>query len=409
MSVALAAGDRASEPMAQPNRAWTALALYVLAAAFDGFDGQVVSFLAPTLSRAWHVPVASFGAIFSLGLLGLTIGGGVLAPLADRLGRRALVVGAALAVGCATIGSAFSQSLPQLAAWRFATGLGLGAMMPVLIALAHEDAPPHRRTMAVAILVTGFPAGGFVGGMIVAWGLTRYSWSSLLVGAGVVALLLALLLALVAPARVTRPITAEKATPVALFRDGRARATVLIWLLFFATLANVYMLASWLPALLERAGLAPGQAVFASALLNGGGAVGGLVLGGLLSRLGTRMLAIVFLLGAAALAGLGLAGGAVALVFALSFCVGVLIPGGHVCNNALAAGLYPDALRATGIGWAQSVGRISTVISPLLVAVAIGHATSNAVIFASAGLASLLAAAAALMLRRHVAPGKDKA
>ena len=391
--------------------AWLALCVYVLAAAFDGFDGQVVAFLAPTLARAWHVPVASFGTVFSVGLLGLTIGGLALAPLADRVGRRALVVGAALAVGITTIGSAWSGSLPVLTGWRFATGLALGAMMPVLIALAHENASPERRTIAVAVLVTGFPAGGFVGGLIVAWGLTRYSWQSLVMGAGVCALLIAGALALCAPAHRRPAADARRrgTTPADLFRDGLARPTLLTWLLFFTTLANVYMLASWQPALLERAGLDPVGAVRASAIMNLGGAVGGLALGWLLVRLGGRILAGVYLFGAAALVGLGLISGAPVATFALSFCVGFAIPGGHVCNNALAAALYPDALRATGVGWAQSIGRISTVIAPLLVAFAIGRAASNGTIFTVAASVSVLAAAAAISLVRNPRAGGETA
>ena len=383
------------------SRGWSALALYVLVAAFDGFDGQVIAFLAPTLSRTWDVPVASFGGVFSLGLLGLTIGGLGLAPLADRVGRRALVAAAAIVVGVTTIGSAFATSLPGLAAWRLATGLGLGAMMPVLIALAHEGAPPRQRTLAVAILVTGFPAGGFVGGVIVAWGLERYAWSTLLIGAGVIALGLAVLLALFAPGRASSTRAVRKATPAALLRDGRARSTTLLWLIFFTTLANVYMLASWQPTLLERAGLSPRDAILGSSLLNLGGAVGGLALGALLARFGARMLVGVFLFGSVALVGLGLAGSAPALVALLCFLVGVCIPGGHVCNNAVAAGLYPDYLRATGIGWAQSIGRISTVIAPLVVAWAIGRAASSAAIFTVAALVSAAAALAVLALTRQ--------
>lgn len=381
-----------------------ALVAYFVAAAFDGFDGQVVAFLAPSLAREWNVPVAAFGPVFSLGLLGLMIGGLFLAPLADRYGRRALVVTAACGVALTLFGSALCTSLEGLTVWRFLTGLSLGAVMPGLVTVAYEAAPPARRTLYVTILVSGFPAGGFLGGMLVAWGLTRFSWQALFTGMGLFALGLALILYLVAEAR-QRPDDAHpappRATPAALFREGRAVPTLLTWLLFLATLANVYFMASWLPTLLERDGFAPREAIFAAAMSNLGGAIGGLALGWLLNRFGSRVLAYAYLLAAFVVAGLGFIASLTGAMFVLSFVAGFLIPGGHVCNNAVAARRYPQAIRATGIGWAQSIGRISSVITPALVGLGLQRAVANETIFLTAAFVAAVAALAAFALIRH--------
>lgn len=410
MSVAAAPATAAHSPRdggQSSRRTLFALAAYFVAAAFDGFDGQVVSFLAPTLARAWHVPVSAFGPVFSLGLLGLMLGGLFLAPLADRYGRRALVVSASCGVAVTMIGAAFCYSLPVLAVWRMLTGLSLGAMMPGLVTVAYEVAPPGRRTMYVTILVSGFPAGGFVGGLLVAWGMSRFSWQALFIGMGLFAFMLALVLAAVVqtsqPVEVHRP----RATPAALFREGRAVPTLLTWLLFLATLANVYFMASWLPALLERDGFSPREAVLAAALSNLGGAIGGLTLGWLLSRLDGRVLTYAYFVAAFAVAGLGFVGGAAPAMFMLCIASGFLIPGGHVGNNALAARRYPQAIRATGIGWAQSVGRISSVVAPALVGLGLAHDVRNRTIFLVAALMAVVGALAAAALARQPTPKEE--
>lgn len=379
-----------------------AFAVYFVAAMLDGFDAQIVAFLAPTLARSWHVPPSDFGIVFSIGLLGLTIGGVTIAPLADRFGRRLLLTITTFALGLTTLGSAWSSGIVELTWWRFTTGLSLGAVLPVLIALVHESSGPRARAWLVPALMTGFPIGGFVGGIVTAWSLNHMSWQALVAGLGALAMLLALFLAAVTPARSrTRAPQAGAGSPLGLFRDRRAVATLIIWFLFFATLANMYSLGNWLPILLERNGLDPAQAVTVTALYNGGGAVGGIAVGALMGRFGMRVLAAGYLAAAAMLLVLQPLAGTLLWAMLLSFGIGIFITGGQACNNALTAAYYPGDIRSTGIGWAQSVGRSSSIIAPLFIASALAKGVADIVLFAAAAIAALASAGGVYLLLRQ--------
>lgn len=392
--------------IAAPRSARPRLTLTVatFAAAIDGLDGQAVAFVAPGLARQWGIPLPAFGAIFALGLTGLIVGGVLLAPLGDRFGRNRLIAGAGLGVALFTFATAFSTSVPQLVAARFLTGMCLGAMMPGLISLAHELAPEHQRAVYVTVLMSGFPLGGFGGGVLAAWLLPRFGWQAMFMGTGLIAAgVVVVLVGLLAPGGAPAPRAAVRpALPVtALFSEGRFAMTLVIWLLFFATLLNIYLLASWLPALLERAGFTGPQAAVAAGIANLGGAAGGLGIGFLVARHGERVLAAAFIIGAAGMVALGMInGGDLAPMLAIAFITGAMIPGGHVANNAIAAAHYPRAVRTTGIGWAQSVGRVGSVLGPALVGLALAAELSNREIFVLAATLSLVSAAAAAMLHR---------
>lgn len=371
------------------------LAVAILCALFDGFDLQVLAFVASTIAQSWQVGLPAFGIAFSAGIAGMILGGLFVAPLGDRVGRKSLVIGAMLAVAMTTFVTGFCTNIAQLAAIRFFTGVGLGAIMPGLIAIAHESAPPARRTVYVTILMCGFPAGGFFGGLIVAAGLRRVGWEALFMGMGVVALGITLLMAVVLVGG--RPVQSTKRklpSGLSLLRDGRAVPTLLIWLLYFASLFNIYLLMSWLPSLLERSGFSNEQAAMVSGINSLGGAIGGIVLGYLVGKLGKRILLVAYLLAVPAVAAMGAISGALNLMFCLSFLVGALIPGGHVCNTAIVADHYATEMRATGLGWAQSIGRFGSILAPVLVAIALQFGWTNQAIFGIAAVSALISAGA---------------
>ncbi|MGH8239071.1 MAG: MFS transporter, partial [Steroidobacteraceae bacterium] len=310
------------------------LASCAAVAIFDGFDVQAMAFVATRLSRQWSVPVSQFGLVFAAALFGLLLGSLLVAPLADQVGRKPLAVGAAVWVGLATLTTAFCTTIPQVTAARFATGIGLGAAIPVLVAVTHEAAPPDRRTLYVTLMYCGFPTGGFLGGLFTAWALPRLDWSTLFAGMGVLSLLLCLPLALVleptpsrarAFGRTRAPLPATHSEPLgtkisfaemasrvkSLFVDGLALRTSLTWRLFIATLLNVYVLANWLPALLERRHFSESAAAIAAGIANLGGVMGGLILGALVNRWGLRVLSMAYVLGALFLSLLGFVSGPV--------------------------------------------------------------------------------------------------
>ena len=386
------------EPLGGRRSAPVVLALSMIAAMFDGFDGQAIGFVSPAIAADWHLPKAEFGMIFSVGLVGLIVGAVIVAPLGDRLGRRTVAIGGAVFVAIFTLVTALVRTPVELAAVRMLTGVGLGTLMPILVTIAHEAAPAKLKGLFVTLLVTAFPFGSFVGGMGVAWGLQHGSWRDVFLVAGLVALTFPVLFWLFLwPAPVpTRDLGGESKTTVAtLFRERRWVPTTLLWTLFFASLLNTYMLGAWLPLLLERGGLEAAQAVRTTAGFGLGGTIGGIVLGLLAARFGGFVLSIAYAVAAVALVAIGMANGALMATTLLAALVGAMIPGGHVGNNVIAARIYPAVMNATGVGWAQGLGRVGCVVGPAAVGLAIGQDVSNAAIFTGSACIALLGAAAA--------------
>lgn len=375
------------------------LALAMLAAMFDGYDGQVIGFVSPAIAADWQLPKAQFGTIFSIGLIGLIIGAVVIAPMADRLGRRLVAIAGAVLVAVFTLATVLVQTPTQLAIIRMLTGIGLGTLMPILVTIAHEAATPKHKGLFVTLLVTAFPFGSFVGGLGVAWALEHGTWRDVFLVSGIVAAIFPVLFWLFlwpTPLPPKGESNGQRTNVVTLFRERRWMVTLLLWALFFASLFNTYMLGAWLPLLLQRGGIEAADAIRLTAGISLGGTIGGVVLGLLAGRFGGAILAVGYVVAALALVVIGFAHGALMVTMLATLIVGAMIPGGHVGNNVIAARVYPPAMNATGVGWAQGLGRVGCVVGPASVGVAVGWDVSNTVIFAGSACVALLGAAAAM-------------
>lgn len=375
------------------------LALAIIAAMFDGYDGQAIGFVAPAIAADWNLPKAEFGMIFSVGLIGLIIGAVLIAPLGDRFGRRMVAIIGALFVAIFTLATALVHTPVQLAFIRMLTGIGLGTLMPILVTIAHEAAPARYKGVFVTLLVTAFPFGSFLGGLAVAWGLQHASWRDIFLVSGVIAAAFPLLFWLYlwpAPVAARMNDAGPKTSVATLFRERRATGTLLLWLLFFCSLLNTYMFGAWLPLLLQRSGLSVVDAVRVTANFGLGGTIGGIVLGLLAVRFGGVILAASYVIAAVSLVAIGWVEGALVATMALAVVIGAMIPGGHVGNNVIAARVYPPIMNATGVGWAQGWGRVGCAIGPALVGLAIARDVSNFLIFVGSACVAVVAAAAAL-------------
>src|SRR5438128_7940618 len=144
----------------------------------DGFDTAAIGYIAPSLITEWGVERAALGPVLSAALFGLAFGALSAGPLADRLGRKAVLIGSVLIFGVACLASAFSGSLTQLVMWRFVTGLGLGAAMPNAVTLMSEYCPDGRSAMLTNGMVCGFASGAALGGFLAAWFLPQFGWLS---------------------------------------------------------------------------------------------------------------------------------------------------------------------------------------------------------------------------------------
>jgi len=375
------------------------IVLCALVLVLDGFDAQSLGFLAPSMARTFHVPVSSFGPVFGAALFGLMISAMTSGPIADRWGRRWPIIVSTLTFGIFTLLTARAASFDQLLIFRFVTGLGLGGAMPNVVSLTSEYAPKRLSQVFVSMVFCGMPAGAVLGGLVGAVMLPRWGWASVLYVGGILPFLVALILIKVLPESVRflgmrgagpekihailsrispdlatisiRAPAPEEASrqgfPVKhLFSDGRAAGTLLLWVPYFMNLLMIYFIVSWLPALLQQAKLPVTAGISAILLFSVGGMAGALLEGRLMKSLPAWILLVVefgistLLIGSLAFAL------SFSLIMTVTFVLGFTVQGAQAGLNALAASFYPTAIRSTGVGWALGVGRIGSIVGPVL-------------------------------------------
>lgn len=178
---------------------WMILALCFITVAMDGFDTAIIGFIASDLVQEWGVEKSALGPVMSAALVGLAVGALTAGPLADRIGRKKVLIMSIVVFGGFSLLTAFATSLNQLTLLRFLTGLGLGAAMPNAATLMSEYAPERRRALLVNLMFVGFPMGSSLGGFLSAWMIPHYGWQSVLVLGGVMPLLLAVALIFLLP------------------------------------------------------------------------------------------------------------------------------------------------------------------------------------------------------------------
>ena len=404
----------------------------------DGFDTQAIGYVAPAVAKEWSLTKGALGPVFSAGLFGLMIGALVFGPLADRIGRKKIIIFSTLAFGIGALVTAFVQDVNMLLAIRFLTGLGLGGAMPNAIAMTSEFNPRRRRATMVMIMFCGFSVGAALGGFLAAAMIPQFGWRSVFVVGGVAPLLLVPILALKLPESVrflaltgranervaqllgfispqtafvpaTQFVVNEPeltGVPVLhLFREGRTLVTLLLWVIFFMSLLDIYFLANWLPTVLNDLGASVSSAVLIGSMLQVGGVVGTFALGSVIDRFSFRALALVYFIAVFAVGAIGQLGYSVVFVTMAIFVAGFCVIGGQIAANALAAAFYPTSVRATGVGWALGIGRVGSIIGPLVGGMLLTMKWSTASVFMAAAAAALCAALASFSLSRLAGMG----
>lgn len=402
-------------------------------AMLDGFDTQAIAFVAPVIGQQWGVTPDKFGLVFSAGLLGIMVGQLTLGPLADRWGRRPVILLCTVMFGLFSLATAAADGWVMLLALRFLTGIGLGGATPNLITLTCEVAPPRSRATMITAMFAGFPLGAAIGGYVSSHLIPAYGWQAvfLLGGAIPLALMAALLPGLPespqflhdsgrAPERLKRfldavagpghaPLAAPgikaEAAPrtgyAALFEGGLKAVTVPLWIAFFNSLLMVYFLMSWLPTIARQTGLALDTAIISAVFLNLGGALGGIVLGKLADSFGAfRTLGVSYAVAGLSLALMGMFGSQAALLMALAFVAGLCTIGGQTAMNAATTGLYPAHVRATGLGAALAVGRGGSILGPWIGGLLLASDWPLPTIFGIVALPAAITAAIAFLLSR---------
>ena len=334
----------------------------------DGVDVTILSFIAPRLQSDWRIDPAAMGQLFSAGLFGMAIGGMLIAPLADRHGRRLVILAALALMSIGMLVSGAAPGLGVLLALRVVVGAGIGTVLAAMAALAAEVAPAAQRNLAVGLVQAGYPFAAVFTGLVVAALMPGHGWRVLLTGAGGLTLVLFPLAWLLLP----RPAAAGGAGPEpgrvsALFGSGLRARTLALWLAVFSGLMVLYFIVSWIPKLAIAAGLSETNGIYAGALYNLGAFVGTALMSFAALRLPLGRLVPAMLVGAGV--AMLLFGGIhlpIAGTLVLAFMIGLLLQGGYNGIWPLAAGAYPDEIRATGVGWAIGIGRSGAIIGPWL-------------------------------------------
>lgn len=407
-----------------------------LVAMLDGFDTQSIAYVAPRIAEDWGLAASAFGPIFGAGLLGLTIGAFVLSSAADRYGRKVIILLSVAVFGVFALLTARARTIDELLALRLLTGIGLGGAMPNIIALTNEYAPARYKATLVTVMFCGFPLGSTIGGLVTAPLIADHGWSWVFLVGGAMPLALLPVLAwllpesarflalrpgrepriaailrrgapdltveaFVASVRAESGGDAPRFPVAALFAEGRAGRTLLVWTAFFMNLLVMYFLVNWLPSLLKTLGMPLKTAILSTALLNLGGVIGGVVLGRLIDRRDPYLiLSAAYFAAAIFIAVIALAGPNTVLLLAAATACGFGVSGAQIGLNAVTANAYPTAVRSTGIGWALGVGRIGSILGPTIGGALLAIGWTPQALLLAAIVPALAAAAAVFALRR---------
>ena len=443
-------------------------ALCTLVQIWDGYDVNAIGVSVPSLTHAWNLPGPTFTSALLWSVIGIMVGALSAGPIGDRIGRKPLLLASLTIFGLASLLSAVADSaamlsilapvsalvlnilqtllqpfgiqiggpppeVASLSVLRFFTGIGIGGAFPGAATLTGDYAPQRLRATMIMASFTGAPVGGFLCGQLAGVLLPNFGWPSVFVLGGVVPLLMVPALAwwlpesprFLAAKRSLSPREAAflrrldikpgtatvegldlaQGNPIKmLFSKGYALQTVLMWVIFFCSLLNLFLFVSWLPEVLHLIGMTPPEAARASSFRELGAIFAVLYLGSLIDRSGPeRALALHYAAGIVFIAMIALVAMPYLLLVGVIFFSGMTIIGSQTGANATCGKLYPARMRTSGLGWALGIGRLGGIAGPVLGGYLLSRGMHPPQIFLSAcGFALVAAVATALLALRGV-------
>lgn len=390
----------------------------------DGFDVQAMGYVAPAVLREWGVPGPSMGPVFAAANFGVLIGSLVFSMVADKIGRRPVLVWATLFFSVLTLATAFAQNVQQLLWLRFISGIGLGSIMPNATALVGEFSPKRSRVTLMMCITVGFTIGAAVAGFVAAWLIPAFGWRSVFVFGGAVPLVIAVAMwwglpeslqflavrggqqsalarwlkqldptiAIDARTRFVSNEASKSGVPfIHLFREGRGVTTVLIWVVNFMNIMMLYSLSNWLPTVVTGMGYTTQTAVLVATSMQIGGTLGAFGLAWLIARGGfIPTLSLTFAVAATSIAFIGHPSLSLMALFVIVFVAGWCVIGGQPGLNALSATYYPTYLRSTGVGAGLGVGRAGGIVGPYVGGLLLAQQWTSQQLFWAAALPAVV-------------------
>lgn len=415
---------------------WMVVALCVLLNCLDGFDVMAMAFTASSLTEEFALSGSELGVLLSAGLVGMAVGSLALAPVADVIGRRPLIL---ISVGLATLGmllSAVAPSAVLLGLARVVTGLGVGGILASTNVIASEYASARWRGLAIGLYTAGYGIGATLGGVAARGMLADLGWRSVFVAGGVATGIALILLVVLLPESVDflvqrrprqaverinrilgrlgqpaitsdaleaapRPTTRHRSgNPGVLLGADLRRSTLLIWVAFLATMFGFYFVNSWTPQLLVTSGMSEADAVTAGMMLALGGTAGSVLYGLVASRLDSRLVLIGFtVLSALTMVVFITSTALLTVALIIGVLVGALINGCIAGLYTITPAVYGTEIRSTGMGWAIGIGRIGAILSPMLAGRLLDASWTPVNLYVGAAVVVAISAVALLFLR----------
>lgn len=362
----------------------------------DGIDVLVVSYTGSEILNEWLLTKTQLGYIYSVGLLGMTLGALFLAPLADRIGRRKLFIIAIVLDTLPMLLSFVVRHYGQLLAYRFVAGVGIGGLLPTMATIAAEFSNNKRKDLSVGFIQAGWPIGAILMGIFTAWAVPQYGWRFAFLIAGLISVLMLIMVVFFMPESVDylkkhkpealgqinrilartghdqvqsvpQQARVSKARLRDLFSAEYRTTTIRLWIGIFFGFMTLYTFISWVPSMARDAGMPFGMATYVGTMLNLGAFTGSTAIGWLASRYNLRKLISGFL--GTAFFVLVLYGNIslkTGLAFMLAFLIGVFVQGGFNGHFPALTRIYETRIRTTGVGWAMGAGRFGAIAGPAL-------------------------------------------
>lgn len=399
---------------------------------FDGYDLAINGVALPLLMQEWSLSAVQAGMLASTALAGMMFGAMMFGTLADKIGRKKVIMICVVLFSGFTFAGGFASNPTEFGILRFLAGLGIGGVMPNLVALTSEYAPARLRATLVTTMFSGYAVGGVMAALLGAWFTPNFGWQIMFFIAGVPLLLLPLIWKFL-PESLTFLVKAQKhdnarqmmqrlddqlslndqtqlalseikiAEPAfvsSLFKHGRTASTLLFWLAFFMCLLTLYALGSWLPKLMMAAGYSLGNSLMFLLAMNIGAVIGTVGGGILADKFHLKPVIITLCLsGAVALSLLGFKSPQPVIYFLVAVA-GASAIGGQILLYSYVAQYYPLTVRSTGIGWASAVGRSGAIVGPILIGMLLGMELPHQLNFMAVGLPVVIVAIAVSLIVR---------